>query len=62
MNKIIRSARNMKVSGRSGSKKPTTPLLGKIKQPKKDIVKQVVRGKSPGSGLDDYSLDIMTLE
>jgi hypothetical protein len=50
----------MKISGKKG--RDTSPNVSKIKRAKKDMISEKVKGLRPGSGLDDYSLDVMTLD
>ncbi|MBR2246078.1 MAG: hypothetical protein IJ880_03480 [Bacilli bacterium] len=60
MSKTVKNPSKMKISGKKG--RDTSPNVSKIKRAKKDMISEKVKGLRPGSGLDDYSLDVMTLD
>lgn len=59
MNKV-RSSSQMKVKTSGQATRPSTPNVNSIRRGEKEDPK--LKGKSSGKGLDDYNLDIMTLE
>lgn len=58
----VRTTKQLKAKTSSMKTRSTVPNTGKIGKPVNAMKSEGLNKKKPGTGLDDYSLDVMRLE